>query len=78
MFDDLVRLEGSAMGRQYICTTSDLALLAGTFANSTKSQNVNLGSIPPIVRNRLLNWIERGAVGRLQRSGRLGRAPHQG
>jgi hypothetical protein len=35
LFDDLVRLEGNAVGRQYICTTSDLVLLAGPTASPT-------------------------------------------
>ncbi|MEZ4366177.1 MAG: Fic family protein [Kofleriaceae bacterium] len=58
LYDDLCKLEGSAIGRQYICTTSDLALLSSTFANSNKSQTVNLSSLPKMVRNYLLAWIE--------------------
>src|SRR5262245_37174534 len=42
IFDDLKKLEGNAVGRQYICTTSDLALLATTFANNEKSQTLHL------------------------------------
>ncbi|MEO8702743.1 MAG: Fic family protein [Kofleriaceae bacterium] len=57
IYDDLVKLEGSAVGRQYICTTSDLALLAGSFANSEKGQTVNIGSLPGPIKERLLAWI---------------------
>lgn len=58
LYDDLVKLEGSAMGRQYICTTSDLALLTGSFASTVKSQPVNLGGVPAIFRERLLSWLD--------------------
>jgi hypothetical protein len=57
LYDDLNKLEGSAIGRQYICTTSDLALLSGTFASKRKSQQVNLSMVPAAIRERLLGWI---------------------
>jgi Fic/DOC family len=57
IFDDLVKLEGSAVGRQYICTTSDLALLAGSFANSEKGQTVSIGSLPGPLKALVLSWI---------------------
>jgi hypothetical protein len=57
VYDDLIKLEGSAVGRQYICTTSDLALLKGAFADSAKSQTVNLSSLPGPIRDRLLGWM---------------------
>ncbi|MDQ3339218.1 MAG: Fic family protein [Myxococcota bacterium] len=58
IYDDLVKLEGSAVGRQYICTTSDLALLVGAFANNKKSQTVSLSSLPAPIRDRLLGWMD--------------------
>ena len=58
LYDDLYRLEGNAVGRQYICTTSDLSLLVGAFANSTNSRPANISALPKPLRDRLLNWIE--------------------
>ncbi len=58
LFDDLVKLEGSAVGRQYISTTSDLSLLAGSFADSTKGQNVNLGMLPGFVKEHLFAYLK--------------------
>jgi hypothetical protein len=57
IFDDLKKLEGNAVGRQYICTTSDLALLASSFASNEKSQTLHLSSIPAPIRERLLGWL---------------------
>jgi hypothetical protein len=60
LMDDLMLLEGNAVGRQYICTTSDLALLAKSqFANMTNNQNVNLGSVPGPVKARLMSFIDK-------------------
>ncbi|MFZ5469433.1 MAG: Fic family protein [Myxococcota bacterium] len=58
LFDDLVKLEGSATGKQYICTTSDLALLTYNFANSQKSQTVNLEGLPEVLKEQLFAWID--------------------
>jgi len=58
LYDDLVKLEGSAVGRQYICTTSDLALLTGSFASQVKGQTVNVSHLPVFVKNHLLAWID--------------------
>jgi hypothetical protein len=58
VYDDLSKLEGSAIGRQYICTTSDLALLTAAFANNVNSQVVNLRSLPDFIKTRLLAWME--------------------
>jgi hypothetical protein len=61
MYDDFARLQGSAVGRQYISTTTDLALLtAGTssFATMSNTQMVNLSSLPSFLRTRVLAWIE--------------------
>ena len=65
LYDDLMKLEGSAVGRQYICTTSDLGLLTKSFADSKKSQTVNLGALPDIISDAILGWIdpEKGAEG---------------
>jgi len=56
LYDDLMKLEGSAMGRQYICTTSDLGLLTRSFADSKKSQSVNLSALPGFIADRILAW----------------------
>ncbi len=56
LYDELMKLEGSAVGRQYICTTSDLGLLAGSFADSKKSQPVNLASLPTFVADQIMAW----------------------
>jgi hypothetical protein len=58
LFDDLIKLEGSAIGSQYICTTSDLALLASSFADSNKTQRVNIGGLPKVFRDHLIRWID--------------------
>ena len=58
MYDDLVNLEGSAVGRQYISTTSDLSLLVGMFADSEKSQTVSVGSLPHFLKERLFAWVD--------------------
>lgn len=60
VFDDLVKLEGSAVGRQYISTTSDLSLLAGSFANSNKGQTVNLAGLPGVVKEHLFAYLKSG------------------
>lgn len=56
LYDELMKLEGSAMGRQYICTTSDLGLLTGSFAASKKSQSVNLATLPSFVADQIMAW----------------------
>lgn len=57
LYDDLMKLEGSARGRQYICTTSDLALLAKSFADSEKSRTINLdANLPGIIGDAILAW----------------------
>ncbi|MEW5854649.1 MAG: Fic family protein [Myxococcota bacterium] len=63
LYDELMKLEGSAVGRQYICTTSDLSLLSKSFADSKKSQVVNLQHIPAFIADRILTWLdpEKGA-----------------
>jgi hypothetical protein len=58
LYDDLAKLEGNAVGRQYICTTSDLALLTSNFAGDNKQREVNLGSFPGMIRDRILAWVE--------------------
>ncbi|HEU0035247.1 MAG TPA: Fic family protein [Kofleriaceae bacterium] len=58
LFDDLVKLEGSAVGRQYICTTSDLALLKSAFANSQKSQTVSINMLPQMLKEMILSWMD--------------------
>lgn len=65
LYDDLMKLEGSAVGRQYICTTSDLALLTKSFADSKKSRTVNLGVLPDVISDAILGWIDpdKGAEG---------------
>jgi hypothetical protein len=45
LYDDLVRLEGTARGGQYLCATSDLALLTRMFAENTQSSEVNAGKL---------------------------------
>lgn len=57
IYDDLVKLEGTAVGRQYICTTSDLALLVNFFANTSNSQQVNLSFLPAPMRETVLRWM---------------------
>jgi len=58
VYDDLSKLEGSAVGSQYICTTSDLALLVRSFANSQNGQTVNLSMLPALLRQHVLAWID--------------------
>ena len=58
LFDDLTKLEGSAIGRQYICATSDLALLKDFFANKTSSEIVSLGELPDFISDHILAWID--------------------
>ncbi len=58
LYDDLVKLEGSAIGRQYICTTSDLSLLAKSFANTTTSQFVRIGGLPEPIKAKLFAWMD--------------------
>lgn len=58
IYDDLTKLEGSAIGRQYICTTSDLALLSQSFASKTKSQKINLSTLPDFISDHILAWID--------------------
>jgi hypothetical protein len=60
LVDDLTKLEGTAVGRQYICTTSDLSLLASYFANTSNSQKVSLQGLPPWLRRRVLDWLSNG------------------
>jgi hypothetical protein len=62
LYDDLLKLEGSANGKQYICTTSDLSLLTKSFADSKKSRKVDLdASLPGVVADAILAWIDPGA-----------------
>ncbi len=58
LYDDLVKLEGSAIGRQYICATSDLSLLAKSFANTTTSQFLRIGGLPEPVKAKLFAWMD--------------------
>jgi hypothetical protein len=58
LYDDLQKLEGSAIGRQYICMTSDLSLLTRMFASSQKSQPVRLDGLPAFLADRILAWVE--------------------
>jgi hypothetical protein len=58
LYDDLQKLEGSAIGRQYICMTSDLSLLTRMFAGSQKSQPVRLDGLPDFIADRILAWLE--------------------
>jgi hypothetical protein len=57
-FTNLTMVEGSAIGRQCICTPSDLALLVHAFADSSNSQTVRFSSVPAPIRVRLLSWMD--------------------
>ncbi len=57
LWDELNRLEGSAIGRQYISLTTDLGLLTASFADSQKAQTLNLSVLPGF----LARWVSRWA-----------------
>lgn len=59
LVEELNKLEGSAISSRYICTTSDLALLVNSFANSKKSNDVNLAHMPSFAQKSAMWLLDR-------------------
>ncbi len=59
MYDDLTHLEGTAVGSQYISTTSDLSLLGqeGGFASMSNQRDVSIAKLPKLAKDLVLGWL---------------------